>query len=168
MKTQLKRQYPLTLHGDWRVKLAFLFLLVCMLTLLASCSEGEDTFPPVPVLEGKIASYNEFGGAMVDFTAAQMTAAGFTLGDVVTITIGGKEIIAPYYDGYYAPSGDYLFVAYPTYPTICFTANNVGVPEDLRGLEGQPVTVKMKEKGGKLDVQEALSMSYTNDRTNYP
>ena len=168
MKTQLKRQYPLTLHGDWRVKPSFLFLLVCMLTLFASCSEGEDTFPPVPVLEGKIASYNEFGGAMVDFTAAEMTAAGFTLGDVVTITIGGKEIIAPYYDGYYTPSGDYLFVAYPTYPTICFTANNVGVPEDLRGLEGQPVIVKMKEKGGKLDVQEALSMSYTNDRTNYP
>jgi hypothetical protein len=52
------------------------------------------------------------------------------------------------YDGFYAPSGDYLFVAYPTYPTICFTANNVGLPEDLRSLEGQPVIVKMKEKGG--------------------
>lgn len=128
MKTQLKRQYPTTFHGDWRVKPAFLFLFVCMLTLFAS--------------------YNEFGGAMVDFTAAQMTAAGFTLGDVVSITIGGKEIITPYYDGFYAPSGDYLFVAYPTYPTICFTANNVGLPEDLRSLEGQPVIVKMKEKDG--------------------
>ena len=98
MKTQLKRQYPSTLHGDWRVKPAFLFLFVCMLTLFAS--------------------YNEFGGAMVD------------------------------YDDFYAPSGDYLYVAYPTYPTICFTANNVGLPEDLRSLEGQPVIVKMKEKGG--------------------
>ena len=98
MKTQLKRQHPSTLHGDWRVKPAFLLLFVCMLTLFAS--------------------YNEFGGAMVD------------------------------YDGFYAPSGDYLFVAYPTYPTICFTANNVGLPEDLRSLEGQPVIVKMKEKGG--------------------
>ena len=65
----------------------------------------------VPTLEGKIAYYNEFGGAMFDFTEADMTEAGFTLGDVISIAIDGKEIIMPYYDGYYARNGEYLCVA---------------------------------------------------------
>lgn len=55
-----------------------------------------------------------------------------------------------------------MCVAYPTYPSVCFTANNVGLPDELMGLEGHTVVVKMKEKGGKLDVQQALCMKYTN------
>ena len=119
------------------------------------------------LLEGKIAYYNEFGAAMLDFTEDDMTDAGFTLGDVITITVDSKEIEMPYYDGYYARNGEYLCVAYPTYPSICFTANNIGLPEELTGLEGHPVVVKMKEKGGSLDVQTALSMKYTYDREDY-
>lgn len=37
-------------------------------------------------------------------------------------------LLMPYYDGYYTRNGEYLCVAYPTYPSICFTANNVGLP----------------------------------------
>ncbi|MBR4389512.1 MAG: tyrosine-protein phosphatase [Prevotella sp.] len=120
------------------------------------------------MLEGKIVSYNEFGGAMVDLTAEDMTKAGFALGDILSITIIGKELVVPYYDGYYSRTGDYLFVAYPSYPSICFTANNIGLPEELTGLEGQTFIIRMKEKGGKIDVQQALSMKYTNIRENYP
>ena len=120
-----------------------------------------------PILEGIISSYNEFGAAMLDFTEADMTDAGFTLGDVITITVDGKELEMPYYDGFYTRNGEYLCVAYPTYPSICFTANNTGLPAEFTGLEGHPVVVKMKEKGGCLDVQTALSMKYTNNRDDY-
>ena len=120
------------------------------------------------MLKGKISSYNEFGAAMLDFTQADMTEAGFTLGDVISISIDDKEIIMPYYDGFYTRNGEYLCVAYPTYPSICFTANNIGLPKELTGLEGHSVVVKMVEKGGRLDVQTALSMSYTIDREDYP
>ena len=120
------------------------------------------------MLKGKITSYNEFGAAMLDFTEADMTEAGFTLGDVISISIDDKEIIMPYYDGFYTRNGEYLCVAYPTYPSICFTANNIGLPKELTGLEGHSVVVKMVEKGGRLDVQTALSMSYTIDREDYP
>ena len=120
-----------------------------------------------PILEGIISSYNEFGAAMLDFTEADMTDAGFTLGDVITITVDGKELEMPYYDGFYTRNGEYLCVAYPTYPSICFTANNTGLPAEFTGLEGHPVVVKMKEKGGCLDVQTALSMKYTNNREDY-
>ena len=133
---------------------------------IVSCTKNTDV-EVGPILEGTIAYYNEFGAAMLDFTEADMTDAGFTLGDVVTITVDSKEIDMPYYDGYYTRNGEYLCVAYPTYPSICFTANNVGLPEELTGLEGHPVVVKMKEKGGSLDVQTALSMKYTNNRADY-
>ena len=153
------------LQNGWRPVL-FLFL-VSLLPLVTSCSDDDDK-GNMPMLTGKISSYNEFGAAMLDFTEADMTNAGFTLGDVISITVDGKEIVMPYYDGYYTRNGEYLCVAYPTYPSICFTANNVGLPKELTGLEGYDVVVKMKEKGGRLDVQTALSMKYTNDRNDYP
>ncbi|MBP5570621.1 MAG: hypothetical protein J6X46_06350, partial [Prevotella sp.] len=150
--------------------LIVLSVIICQLLFsvaLTSCSD-DDTTGSTPVLKGKITSYNEFGAAMLDFTEADMTKAGFTLGDVISITIEGKkEIVMPYYDGFYTRNGEYLCVAYPTYPSICFTANNIGVPQELTGLEGHAVTVRMKEKGGRLDMQQALSMKYSNDRTEY-
>ena len=146
---------------------ALLLILVGLLTLATSCSD-DDEGNKEPTITGKITSYNEFGAAMLDFTQADMTEAGFTLGDVISITVDDKVLIMPYYDGYYSRNGEYLCVAYPTYPSICFTANNIGLPEELTGLEGHTVVIKMVEKGGRLDVQTALSMSYTLDRKDYP
>ncbi len=146
---------------------ALLFILVGLLTLATSCSD-DDEGNKEPTITGKITSYNEFGAAMLDFTEADMTEAGFTLGDVISITVDDIVLIMPYYDGYYTRNGEYLCVAYPTYPSICFTANNIGLPEELTGLEGHTVVIKMVEKGGRLDVQTALSMSYTLDRKDYP
>ena len=145
---------------------ALLLILVGLLTLATSCSDDEGN--KEPTITGKITSYNEFGAAMLDFTQADMTEAGFTLGDVISITVDDIVLIMPYYDGYYTRNGEYLCVAYPTYPSICFTANNIGLPEELTGLEGHTVVIKMVEKGGRLDVQTALSMSYTLDRKDYP
>ena len=146
---------------------ALLFILVGLLTLATSCSD-DDEGNKEPTITGKITSYNEFGAAMLDFTVEDMTEAGFTLGDVISITVDDIVLIMPYYDGYYTRNGEYLCVAYPTYPSICFTANNIGLPEELTGLEGHTVVIKMVEKGGRLDVQTALSMSYTLDRKDYP
>ena len=166
-KFLLKQLCPsaLLLSG-WRHALPL--VLVSLLTLTTACSDDDngDTNNE-PMLKGKISSYNEFGAAMLDFTETDMAKAGFQLGDVISITIGDKEIIMPYYDGFYTRNGEYLCVAYPTYPSICFTANNIGVPKELTGLEGHDVVVRMKEKGGRLDVQQALSMKYTNLRDEY-
>ena len=152
------------LRSGWRA--ALLSVLVSFLPLLTSCSDDDDKHH-MATIEGKITSYNEFGAAMLDFTQEDMTKAGFTLGDVVSITVDDKTIVMPYYDGYYTRNGEYLCVAYPTYPSICFTANNTGLPAELQGLEGHDVTVRMEEKAGSIDVQRALSMTYTNKRTDY-
>ena len=149
------------------LKSAILLAVASLFILTTSCSDDENDNDE-PVIQGIISSYNEFGAAMLDFTEADMAKAGFTLGDVISITIDGKEIVMPYYDGFNTRNGEYLCVAYPTYPSICFTANNIGLPQELTGLEGHTVTIRMKEKGGRLDVQQALSMKYTNNRNDYP
>ena len=153
-----------------RWKSAFLFVLVSVLTLSTSCSNEGNPVEPFdePVLKGVISTYNEYDGAMFDFTKADMEEAGFTVGDVISITFDDQTFVVPYYDGYYTRSGEYLTVAYPSYPSICFTASLTGLPKELRGLEGHSVTVRMKEKGGCLGVQKAMSMQYTNDRNDYP
>ena len=48
-------------------------------------------------------------GAMLDITKADMTKAGFTFGDVISVTIDNKETVMPYYDGVY--TGSYTFGA---------------------------------------------------------
>lgn len=125
--------------------------------------------PAEPMLKGVIVSYSDYGAAILDITEADMTGAGFTLGDDIGIRVDGKdEIPMPYFDGYYIANGEYVCVASASYPGIFFTANNIGVPEELRGLEGHAVTIRMREKGGSRDVQEAMSMKYTNVRSDYP
>lgn len=141
-------------------------ILGCVLVTAVACKKNNPV--NAPTLEGKIVSYNEFGAAMLDLTESNMTEAGFTLGDNISITVDGEEIEMPYFDGYYTHTGDYLCVAYPSYPSICFTANNTGLPEEFTGLEGFPVTIRLIAKGGSIDVQEALSMKYSNSRSDYP
>lgn len=141
--------------------------LIGAVLLIGACSNNDNGVEE-PVLTGKITSYNEFNGAMFDIRGEDMTKAGFALGDLISITVDGREMIMPYYDGYYSKNGEFLCVDYPTYPSICFTACNTGLPQDLMNLEGHAVTIKLKEKGGCLDVQKALSMKYTNKREDYP
>lgn len=143
-------------------------VLVGLQTLLASCSDNDNPNDE-PLLKGTIASYSNYGAAILDITEADMTKAGFALGDNISISVDDKEaIVMPYFDGYYIANGEYVCVANPNYPGIFFTANNIGLPQELQGLEGHAVTIRMKEKGGSLAVQEAMGMRYTNERSDYP
>lgn len=143
-------------------------ILLCCSFAFSACVDNGDNPVTKPMLTGKITSYNKYGAAMLDITETDMTNAGFTLGDVIFITIEGKEIVMPYYDGYYNANGEYVCVAYPGNPCILFTANSVGLPQGLRELEGHTVTIRMKEKGGSFDVQQAMGMKFTLDRNDYP
>lgn len=148
------------------LKSTIILVLASLLTVTTSCSNDDNSIDE-PMLKGSITSYNDFGAAFLDITEADMTQAGFTLGDVISITVEDTTIVMPYYDGFYNRNGEYVCVAYPTSPTIRFTANNIGLPPKLLGLEGHSVTIRMQEKGGSLDVQLAMSMKYSNNRNDY-
>ena len=147
------------------MKIKFFSVLLTACFAVLSCNTKHSVSEPT--LQCTIASYNEFGGAMLSVTENDMSKAGFTLGDVITISVDGRTLEMPYYDGYYTRNAEYVCVAYPSYTSICFTSNNVGLPEELLGLENHEVTVSMKQKGGSIDAQNALSMKYSNDRAGY-
>ena len=70
------------------IKIKNLFVLVSVLVLTVACSNSDnDSDSDVARLLGKIVSYNEFDGAMLDITEADMTKAGFSLGDVIRTAI---------------------------------------------------------------------------------
>ena len=77
-------------QSGWRSTL--LLALVSLLTLTMSCSKNDNPTDE-PVLTGIISSYNEFDAAMLDFTETDMVAAGFILGDLISITIDDREIV---------------------------------------------------------------------------
>ncbi|MBR5393586.1 MAG: tyrosine-protein phosphatase [Bacteroidaceae bacterium] len=143
--------------------------LAAMAGVMTACSDNDDNHSEEPMLKGVIASYSDYGAAILNITEADMTKAGFALGDNIGITVDNKaEIVMPYFDGYYIANGEYVCLANSNYPGIFFTANNIGLPQELRGLEGHAVTIRMNKKGGSRDVQEAMGMRYTNNRDDYP
>ena len=104
---------------------------------------------------------------MLDFTEADMEKAGFTLGDVVSITIDDKTFIIPYYDGYYSRGGELLLVAYPSYPSICFTASNTGLPMELKGLVANARAVKAGNIASGVLYRSSTPFTNEINRANY-
>lgn len=171
----MKANIDSIMSENYRHKKNFLHTIAAAVILAATaglnvaCSDKEDNPDVVLMLQGVITSYSDYGAAILNITEADMTKAGFALGDDIGITIDAKgEIVMPYFDGYYIANGEYVCLANSNYPGIFFTANNVGLPKELRGLEGHIVTIRMKEKEGSRDVQEAMGMRYTNNREDYP
>lgn len=70
--------------------------LICLSFVTTACSDDDNNAENLPTLKGKITSYNEFGAAMLDFTEEDMTKAGFTLGDLISITIDYAKAFSAY------------------------------------------------------------------------
>lgn len=141
---------------------------VCLLSATFSCSNDDTPAPiDVPTLQGTI-TFGDSRGALLDITEEDMTKAGFAFGDVVSIAIENSKVIeVPYYDGFYCRNGEMICVVYNT-PLLRITVCNGSMPEDLSELAGHTVVIKMKEKGGRLDMQEAMSMKYSINREDFP
>lgn len=148
--------------------ITYTLALFAMALLNTSCFDDKEKDEMIQgVIEGVVIGYNEFNAIEIDFSKEQMDAAGFILGDEVTVTTGGKSIDMPYYDGYYNKTGEFLVVAYPTNPNISVTRNNLGMPDDMMNLTGQKIVITLKKRGSYSAVQAALGMVYSNKREDY-
>ncbi len=117
---------------------------------------------------GHVTEIEKYGHALLDVSIADFAAAGFTLGDVVTVAAGSYADDMPFFDGYYVDRGGYMVRAYPghEYIAVCI---NYGKFAETAGLTiGSPVTITLKQKAGALTTQEINSLVYTNDRADYP
>ncbi len=140
-----------------------LALLSLLLVLPVLCL-AED----VPSVTGKVLEIEKYGHALLDITIEDFNAAGFDLGDIITVTAGNYTGDMPYFNGYYVDRDEYMVRAYPgqTYIAVCI---NYGRFADTAGVDvGDPVTLTLKEKAGAIDLQEINNLVYRNDRAAFP
>ena len=137
-------------------------LLCCMLAL--SCVAFAEANATVT---GKVTEIEKYGHALLDVSIPDFAAAGFTLGDVVTVKAGTFEGDMPFFDGYYVDKGAMMVRAYPghEYIAVCI---NYGKFAETAGIGiGDEVTITLKTPAGALDVQVMNSLVYTNERADY-
>ncbi len=138
-------------------------LLVCCALLCACVS----VFAENPAVTGKVTEIEKYGHARLDVTVEAFAAAGFELGDIVTVKAGTFEGDMPYFNGYYVDNGEYMVRAYPGHETIAVCINYGKFAETAGIGVGDEVTIALKEKAGALTTQQVNSLVYTDDPADY-
>lgn len=150
-------------------------LLITLTTLfvvmsISACSNSEKR------KSAKLENYSihhddEFGGAYIDIGAEEFNALGFEYGDSVDVnfTTGNKSWLdVGYYNGYYVPAGQELLVAYPGYTYIKFCINyGDDIYNDNGFDENTKVTITLNKAAKYKDIQDTLSISYSDDINQY-
>ena len=110
-----------------------------------------------------------FNGIMLDMTEEEFAGLGFELGDSVDIIIDNTMYFenVPYYSGYFAATGELLLVSYPGEPHPNFRRAQGTLWDDIDVTENSRIQVTLRERGAYLDTQEALDMTYSNDRADF-
>ena len=153
-----------------RSKRVFLTAAIAM-TALAAAALGGCTGAPSGFIEAKVAEDTTYGGVYVDVPVEKINAAGFALGDSVDVIFSNGCSLEdiPYYNGYYVDLDEPLLIAYPgdTRAKLCYNyGDKMWEVFELEGFEG--VRITLREAGKYKDVQDALSVEYTDERDDYP
>lgn len=153
--------------------LAFASLLAgCASSKPSSSSESPSSSQAgVPALAGaRIVEDAKFHSAnLLEVSQKSFEDLGFALGDSCNVSFsnGATYRDVPYFNGYYVKNGKPVIVAYPSSSCILVTLNNVGIWEDAKLSSSVTVSITLNEKGKYLATQEALSQSYSLERSEY-
>lgn len=112
-----------------------------------------------------------YGHTYIDLTIEEFNNLGFSFGDSVDISFdnGKKFRDVPYYSGFFSSVGEVLLCGYPGYPHVAF-ATCYGDPtwKEYGISESAKMTVTLNTKGKYRKTEEALSVSFSNNRADYP
>ena len=150
-------------------KLLFAATLMMTISAISGCQKQKKE--KEPVLDNySIHHDDEFGGAYIDISIASFNDLGFRFGDSVSLAFSNdvKYENIGYYSGYYVPAGQELLVGYPGYDYIKFCIN---YGDDIYASnhfdENTTVTITVYESGKFIDIEETLSISYSDDINQY-
>ena len=150
-------------------KLLFVATLMMTISAISGCQKQKKE--KEPVLDNySIHHDDEFGGAYIDISIASFNDLGFRFGDSVSLAFSNdvKYENIGYYSGYYVPAGQELLVGYPGYDYIKFCIN---YGDDIYASnhfdENTTVTITVYESGKFIDIEETLSISYSDDINQY-
>lgn len=148
-----------------------LFLAICLsLSLvLTGCSGRKQAEEDAVCVTSTVTRDTKFNAATVALGPSDIEEAGFSLGDSVDIEFGNgyKLKDVPFYNGYYVKNGYPIFIAYPGFPNVSITLNNVGIWEQADLSDNMSVTIRLNSRGKYTAIQESLGQSYSFDRNEY-
>lgn len=146
-------------------KIVLLFTSVLSLTTISACQNKN------PILKNnKIHRDEEFGGAYIDISIESFNNLGFKFGDSLDLEFSNGVIYEDigYYSGYYVPAGKELVVGYPGYNYIKFCINYGDDIYTMNNFDKDTkVTIKINEAQKYIDIEETLSISYSDNRNEY-
>lgn len=149
---------------------------------------GTDRYLTVKGQVEGLSSIEKYGHMKTNIAKEDMFAAGYEYGDVVTVTVGGKEIEMPFCSNYAdVDDGALVLLAREKESTLKLSINNRKIAEEYgfaayskdeagnvvwTPFEGVTfplnVSIQMKEAKGYLTEYEIHKMEYTDNREDYP
>ena len=153
------------------VILSTLFIAISITGCNKKSSSPSSQVDTTPILKDySIHRDEEFGGAYIDISIQDFNNLGFKFGDSVDLSFSNnvKYEDIGYYSGYYVPAGQELVVGYPGYPNIKFCINygdDVYTKHNFN--KDTKVTITIHEEQKYKDVEETLSISYSDDPKAY-
>ena len=152
------------------MKKVFLLLFVSALSIsIGACNSKKDN-KEVKLENCSIHRDDEFGGAYIDISIADFNNLGFKFGDSLDLSFSNnvKYNDIGYYSGYYVPAGQELVVGYPGYDFIKFCINYGDDVYTMNNFnKDTKVTITINKAGKYLDVEETLSITYSDDINEY-
>ena len=148
------------------------FIPLLLTSLLFTSCTNQNSGRKSPILSDcTIHRDAEFGGAYIDISIPDFNKKGFTYGDSLNLSFSNNVIYNDigYYSGYYVPAGQELVVAYPGYDYIKFCINYGDDVYTMNNFDNNTrVTITLNQQGKYKDIEETLSISYSDNVEDYP
>lgn len=143
--------------------------VTCFLCACSNANNAETPKQPETVIEATVNKNPKFDCPVLSVNADDFTNAGFSFGDSCDVEFSNGTAFTdiPYYNGYYVKTGDPVVVAYPKDDFITIANNNRDMWTPIGLKDGDTVKVTLREKGKYVATQEALSQSYSVERSDY-
>ncbi|MBQ9237907.1 MAG: tyrosine-protein phosphatase [Treponema sp.] len=143
----------------------------CALLLAACATTGKkssDASAQYKAFSGSVTTIEKYGHAVTDIAFADMQAAGYEHGDVVTVTFdNGYTFDAPIVANYDVDRGAYLVRTNYANGFVAACINYGKMNETANVRVGSTLAVAMKEKAGYLEQYEVRSLVRTDERGDY-
>ena len=153
------------------ILLSTLMMSLCITGCKKENSSNSNKQETSPILNNySIHRDDEFGGAYIDISIADFNALGFKFGDSLDLSFSNnvKYEDIGYYSGYYVPAGQELVVGYPGYDYVKFCINYGDDVYTMNNFnKDTKVTITVHEGQKYKDIEETLSISYSDDPTTY-
>ena len=153
------------------ILLSTLMMSLCVTGCKKDNSSNSSKEETSPILNSySIHRDDEFGGAYIDISIAEFNNLGFKFGDSLDLSFSNsvKYNDIGYYSGYYVPAGQELVVGYPGYDYVKFCINYGDDVYTMNNFnKDTKVTITVHEGQKYIDIEETLSISYSDDPTKY-